>query len=420
MLKVTSICNADQCTGCSACLNACSHEAIKMRLDDEGFIRPEIDNDRCVGCGLCQRICPVNNSIERNQAPLSIYSGWSKNEEIRLSSASGGAFTELASYFIDHLSGVVFGVAMNEKLEACHIAVESLDELPRLQGSKYIQSNINESYRKAEFYLKNGRNVLFSGTPCQIAGLKSFLRKNYTNLYTADLICHGVPSRRLFNDYIKYLEKELHQQVYDVKFRCKKSSWIFYNMAVNSHVEKNSGKVTYAYEGSYYADPFIRGFLRDNALRPSCYQCQYTSISRVSDFTFADWWGYKAERKEDKNFEKKGVSLIFVNTSRAKKLLPQIQLLLRERTIEEAKKTNLSLSKSFIRPQSRQEFWDDYNRMPFNFMIEKWLSPETLHLSRYFYYKMPPSLSRSIVVKTLRVFETIARKIHLKIITISA
>ena len=391
-----------------------------MRLDDEGFLRPEIENERCVGCGLCQKVCPVNNPVVRNEAPLSIYSGWSKNEETRLSSASGGAFTELATYFIEQLHGVVFGVAMNDKLEACHIAVECTDDLQRVQGSKYIQSNVNESYRQAEHCLKDGRKVLFSGTPCQIAGLRTYLRKEYVNLYTVDLICHGVPSKRLFDDYIKYIEKKLQHRVYDVKFRCKKSSWIFFNMAVNSHVEKGSRKVSYEYEGFYYSDPFIRGFLRDNALRPSCYQCQYTSTSRVADFTLADWWGYKAERVEDEGFEQKGVSLIFANSQKAQMIVPNLNLLLSEKTIEQAKRTNHSLAYPFVKPASHSLFWNDYNNLPFDMIVEKWLYPERLSLSRYFYYYMKPSRLRRVVILFFCLTEHMLRKFNVELFSLRA
>lgn len=418
MNKITKICDDEKCTGCAACFNACRHNAIKMYFDDEGFLRPVIEVENCVECGLCKKVCPENNSVDRNKEPLFIYSGWSKNEKTRLSSASGGAFTELATYFIEKFHGIVFGVEMNEELEARHIAVQSINALKKLQGSKYIQSNIHESYCQVEHYLKEGRNILFSGTPCQVAGLKSFLKKEYMNLYTVDLVCHGVPSKRLFDDYIKYLERKLQHQVYEVKFRCKKNSWIFFNMAVNSHIKKNTYQISYEYEGAYYSDPFIRGFLRDNALRPSCYQCQYSSTSRVADFTFADWWGYKAEGLEDKGFEKKGVSLIFVNTQKAKQILPHLNLVLKERQLADALKTNIALKKPFDVPDTRKDFWYDYSKSSFDDMVIKWMCPEKLIPTRYLNYKMSNSCVKQMLMLICRIYEKACRFFKFKIIKI--
>ncbi len=391
-----------------------------MVADEEGFLRPAINKDACVDCGLCVKICPVNTKACRHEAPLLVYSGWSRNEEMRLTSASGGAFAEIASYFIKEMHGVVFGVAMNYELEACHVAITETADLKRLQGSKYIQSKIGETFRQTEHYLRDGRKVLFSGTPCQIAGLKNYLRKEYENLFTVDLICHGVPSKRVFDDYIRYLEKKLQHKVYDVQFRCKKSSWIFYNMAVNSHVEKGSRRVSYEYEGSYYSDPFIRAFLRDNALRPSCYQCSYTYTNRIADFTLADWWGYKAEDESDKDFEKKGVSLIFVNSEKAKDMMPHLNLQVKNRTIEEAKRTNISLSQPFTMPKSRKEFWQDYSKFGFEYLVEKWLAPERLTPISYVRYRFQESTLREALVLICRVCDKMRRVLGLREIHFTA
>ena len=420
MTDTKQICHHDQCTGCAACFNVCRHDAIRMVADEEGFLRPNINADACVDCGLCVKTCPANTKTSRHEAPLLVYSGWSKNEDIRLSSASGGAFAEIASYFITEMHGAVFGVAMSDKLEACHVAITDTADLKRLQGSKYIQSKMGETYRQAEYYLRDGRKVLFSGTPCQIAGLKNYLRKEYDNLFAVDLICHGVPSKRIFDDYIRYLEKKLQHKVYDVKFRCKKSSWIFYNMAVNSPVEKGSRRESYEYEGAYYSDPFIRAFLRDNALRPSCYQCPYTSTSRVADFTLADWWGYEAEDKSDKDFEKKGVSLIFANSEKAKGMMPHLNLQLKSRTIEEAKRTNISLSQPFGMPKTRNEFWQDYSNYGFEYLIEKWLAPEQLTPISFVWYKFQESRLRKTLVLICRVYDKVRRVLGLREIHLTA
>ena len=358
-----------------ACVNVCAHHAIRIIADKEGFDRPVIDETLCVDCGLCAKTCPVNHHPLANE-PKEIYSGWSSDEAVRINSSSGGAFTEIARPILED-GGVVFGCALNDKLQAEHIYVETLEDLEnKLRGSKYVQSRIGNTYAQAKNFLRQGRKVLFSGTPCQIAGLKNYLRRDYDNLITVDLICHGVPSPMLFEDYKKFMQKHENMKLTKVSFRCKKSSWIFFNMTLEGHVEKNSALKKYV--GSYYEDPYIRGFLRDNFLRRSCYSCKFTSINRTSDFTIADWWGYKKESKQDAGFRYKGVSLMLVNTNKALELVQHLNMSLRIRTIEEAKRTNISLSHPFKMPASREIFWNDYKIMSFDSLAKKWFYPEKI------------------------------------------
>lgn len=374
------ICDYKDCTGCMACYNACTKNAIKMQPNEEGFLHPEINARRCIDCGVCSKVCPINKPPAMYK-PLKIFSGWSNNEETRLISSSGGAFTEISKLILAQ-KGVVFGVAMDENIEARHIFIENEHDLYRLQGSKYVQSIIGNTYKEVKLFLQEGKTVLFSGTPCQIAGLYNFLRKDYENLYTVDLICHGVPSPKVFADYKDYISESIKEPVKDIKFRCKKSSWIFYNMGINSHVEKNKS-TKYSYIGHYYADPYIRAFLRDNILRPNCYQCRYTSLQRISDFTIADWWGYKATTNDDKDFDRKGVSLIMCNTNKAVSLSSHLNMNLRNRNLEEALRTNQSLKKPFPMPITRSEFWKDYQAKTFGEMVTKWMYPERIPYSLY-------------------------------------
>ena len=372
------ICNFAECTGCMACVNVCAHHAIKIKTDEEGFDRPFIDSNLCVDCGLCSKTCPINQHPKVNETK-DVYSGWSADDKVRINSSSGGAFTEIARPILEK-GGVVFGCALNGKLQAEHIYVETFEELEtKLRGSKYVQSRIGNSYSKAKDFLRQGRKVLFSGTPCQIAGLKNYLRREYENLITVDLICHGVPSPMLFEDYKEFMQKHENMKLTNVSFRCKKSSWIFFNMTLTGHVEKSSADKTYI--GRYFEDPYIRGFLRDYFLRPSCHQCHFTSTKRCSDFTIADWWGYRKETSKDNDFALKGVSLILANTNNALNLLPIIKMQLRQRTLEEAMKTNISLSHPFPMKETRWQFWKDYRIMPFEEMVNKYMRPEKVSWS---------------------------------------
>ncbi len=392
------ICTLSDCTGCMACVNVCVHNAIIVKTDEEGFDRPCIDNDLCIECGLCVKTCPMN-SPPLFMEPQKVFSGWSSNESVRLHSSSGGAFTEIARPILEN-GGVVFGCALNERLQAEHIYVETLDDLTKkLIGSKYVQSNIGDSYIQAKSFLRQGRKVLFSGTPCHIAGLRNYLKKDYDNLLTVDLICHGVPSPKIFEDYKNYIEKKEKMKLTDVKFRCKKSSWIFFNMAVTGHVEKSKKEKIYI--GRYYDDPYIRGFLRDYFLRPSCHQCHFTSTLRCSDFTIADWWGYKKTNSEDTGYEQKGVSLIFCNTQKSVMLSQSMKMVWRERTLQEAVKTNMSLIKPFIESKKRKEFWIDYSLMSFDEVVKKYMSSEKISLSTFIMMKCNDTPLRRMIIRIL-------------------
>lgn len=378
---MVSICKPDKCTGCMACVSSCVHHAIDIVVDDEGFDRPAINQDKCVDCGLCSKKCPINCPPILHK-PVKIYSGWSADASVRLLSSSGGAFIEIARSVIS-ANGVVFGCTLNEDLKAEHIYVESLKDLQeKLSGSKYVQSKIGNSYKQAKEFLLQGRLVLFSGTPCQIAGLKNYLGGGFQNLLTVDLVCHGVPSPMLFEDYKMYIQSKEGMVIDDIKFRLKKSSWIFFNMAISGHIEKN--KRVKKYIGHYYEDPYIRGFLRDYFQRPCCYQCKFTSAERCSDFTIGDWWGYKSRSSIDKGYAYKGVSLILVNTNKALSLISSLNMQIKERTLDDAKKTNVCLSHPYpMDILKRKCFWEDYRKVSFDKIVEKYMFPERVTFDKY-------------------------------------
>lgn len=408
------ICNPSECTGCMACVNSCAHHAISIVKDEEGFDRPQIDESLCVDCGLCQKTCPINNHPIVNE-PQGVYSGWSADEAVRTSSSSGGAFTEIARPILEE-GGVVFGCALDEKLQAYHTYVKTMDELAdKLRGSKYVQSRIGNSYVQAKEFLKQGRKVLFSGTPCQIAGLKNFLRKDYENLTTVDLICHGVPSPMIFEDYKQYMQEHEKMELMDIKFRCKKSSWIFFNMTLIGHVEKSGALKTYY--GRYYEDPYIRGFLKDVFLRPSCHQCHFTSTKRCSDFTIADWWGYQRFKGENRDFERKGVSLLFCNTEKSKRLFKDNiskRFIYHIRTIGEALKTNPSLTHPYMNTEQRKAFWDEYFKHGFLYVKDNYMRKKVPNnIITNIRYKIQPSLFRDILIWIIYKIDGGMKRMHL-------
>ena len=407
------ICNSYACTGCMACANVCAHQAIKVKKDEEGFDRPVIDEALCVDCGLCKQVCPVNNHPTTSE-PLKVYSGWSSDENVRLSSSSGGAFSEIARPILED-GGVVFGCSLDEKLQAVHTYVETMEDLAaKLRGSKYVQSRIGDSYSKAREFLKQGRKVLFSGTPCQIAGLRNYLRRDYDNLITVDLICHGVPSPMIFEDYKKYIAESQKMTITDVKFRCKKSSWIFYNMTVTGHVEREREKKIYI--GRYYEDPYIRGFLNDIFLRPSCSLCKFTSVKRIADFTIADWWGYDKLKNESRDFERKGVSLLYCNSIKATTLFSNKiskKFIFRKRNLAESLMTNNSLKRPFHNELGRKSFWKLYFEK--GFIPAKKVYMKKIHPNIIFYvkYHLRSSFVRDILLWILFKIDACLRRLHI-------
>ena len=297
-------------------------------------------------------------------------------------------------------------------MKAEHVYVETLEELEeKLRGSKYVQSHIGVSYKQAKAFLKQGRLVLFSGTPCQIAGLRNYLRHDYNNLFTIDLVCHGVPSPMIFERYKEYVQQHENMKLTKVNFRYKKSSWIFFNMTLQGHVEKSGALKTYI--GRYYNDPYLRGFLRDYFLRPSCYQCRFTSVQRSSDFTIADWWGYNKISFKDKDFRKKGVSLVLANTAKAVELMSTLDMSLRSRTMEEARRTNVSLSRPFAMTDVRAKFWNDYRKLSFEELVNKYMQPQSISWDINLMQRLPNTDVVIFLIRLMRFIRRIIDKITL-------
>ena len=319
----------EKCTACGACINSCSVNALSWRKDERGFCYPEIEQTACVKCGLCEKVCPVNKKeqLETSDWQQAVYAAYSQDDDIRKSSSSGGVFSILAQYVLQQ-NGIVYGAAFDDQFNVAHIGIKTIEDLPKLRGSKYVQSYILETlFAEIKKELQQGRLVLFSGTPCQVAGLKLYLQKKYDNLLLADLICHGVPSGKVFSEYLNHLERKQQAKCTSYNFRDKKKGWKSYFM---------SAFFSKPYRANADLDPYMYFFMRGVFQRPSCYQCQYTSVKRVSDITLADFWGIKPTKtiKDDD----KGISLILVNTPIGAEAFDKCKPLLvwEERKIEEA------------------------------------------------------------------------------------
>jgi coenzyme F420-reducing hydrogenase beta subunit len=339
------------CTGCRACEQKCIHKAIQMKANEEGFLYPEIDSNLCNNCGLCEKICPIfRDDLQRDV--LEVFAAKSLNREQMLRSASGGIFPLLAENILEK-NGIVFGCAYDEDLVAIHIAVENSSELHRLQSSKYVQSDTLNTYTQAKDFLEQNRKVLYSGTPCQIAGLKAFCGKDYENLATVDLVCHGVPSPGLFAKYIGWLGKKMGGRIIYYDFRSKERGGWGYDFKT-----KTKTKTKYL---KWHLDPYFRSFLRNETLRECCYSCKYACGKRVGDITIADYWGIKQMHPDF--FSSDGVSAVLVNTHKGKSLFENIKNKVEyiQSSFESVAKIQVMLNRPAKRPIARDYVYNNIN-----------------------------------------------------------
>lgn len=301
----------EECCGCSACLSVCPQSCITMREDEEGFLYPYVNEQACINCNLCNCTCPVINSLNEYKDTTDTYVAYCKDEDLRLSSSSGGIFSLLAEEVLNR-EGVVFGAAFDNDMLVHHIGITKSCELARLRGSKYLQSRMEATYADTEKALKNQKAVLFSGTACQIAGLKKYLKKEYDNLYSIDVLCHGTPSPKLWKKYLAWREQKAGAFVKDISFRNKEKGWKSYSLKITFKNNKE-------YKEPFYTDPYMQLFLSDICLRPSCHDCRFKGVNRPSDITLGDCWGIENYMPEmDDN---KGVSVVLLHTDKGRRLL---------------------------------------------------------------------------------------------------
>ena len=305
------LCDPILCSGCTACASVCPYDCISMKSDAEGFRRPVVDTARCVECGLCSKACPVLNTPSTTHLPLA-YAVKNKDEAVRSVSTSGGVFTLLAEHILAQ-GGVVFGAAYDADFRVEHRMVESPQMLSALRGAKYAQSDLGDSFRQVKQQLALGKKVLFSGTPCQVSGLRAFLGKDEPNLLLVDLVCHGVPSPAVWAQYLSWRSEQIadgHRPV-SVNVRSKDSGWANYSVDIRWPYGRN-------YLAVNREDPFIRAFVGDLCLRPSCHRCSAKGLNRCSDFTLGDYWGVGEQMPA--MHDNRGTSIVLVHSDKAKTL----------------------------------------------------------------------------------------------------
>lgn len=363
------------CSGCGACSNICPKQCIKMVHDREGFCYPQIDAIECISCGLCEKVCPIiNRKADEKNKKKEAYACINLNEKIRLESSSGGVFSILAERVIER-GGKVYGATFTENKMVKHIGIGTVDELHRLRGSKYLQSNIGETYKTIKEELDRGKEILFSGTPCQNAGLRSFLGKEYEKLYCIDFICHGVPSPYVWKKYMEALreqsEESLNKEL-NPNFRSKDKGWIRFSVSIPySHGKE--------YKKTFDKDLYMKTFLRNISLRPSCYKCKFKPSDDISDITIADFWG--GDKVMPEMFDDKGMSLVVINSSKGEEIFNSIKKYLnyKKTDLEKAVAYNSSYFKPATLNAKREYFFDNIDRKDILELMQQ-LTRESLYI----------------------------------------
>ena len=380
------------CAGCRCCEKICPVNAIEMKENKEGFIEPVVNEEKCISCGLCLKRCPQINKLEIEGIEQKAYATQNKNKEDLKISSSGGMFIAFAKNIISQ-DGVVYGAAYDQNLKVNHIRVENIEELKLLQGSKYVQSDTADTFEQTKNDLISGRKVLFSGTPCQIAGLKQYLGKDYENLYTIDIVCHGVPSQKLFEKYKNSLEAKENSKIDQFDFRDKtEKGW-----GLNLRIKYQNNKVT---KKASCFDSYYKSFLAGNTYRRCCYDCKYANLNRVGDITIADFWGI--EETNSKIDIKKGVSAVIVNSRKGQKIFEDIQqdIIAEETSIESVTKRNLNLKRPTLFPAIRKTVYNSIDNKQY-----KEYTKENLHFRinpKDIIKQVMPQKLKNTIKKTLK------------------
>lgn len=363
---MVQLCEHDACVGCGACANACPRNCIRMSANADGFFYPVVKTDDCIDCGLCRKACPVL-APEQCDRETDAYAAYCENEQVQGASSSGGVFTLLAERILRN-NGVVYGAGFDEYFRVKHLRIDHLDQLQALRGSKYAQSDMGSVYAQVKQDLKNGRHVLFSGTPCQVAGLHSFLGAEDEHLISIDIICHSVPSSKVLRRYLQSVEEAEKSQVVHVNFRDKRESWQGYYLRV---AMKNGHELLCRGGENRYMRAMIQGL----STRTSCYGCKFKGENRKSDITLGDFWGVESACPE--MFHKDGTSLVLTHTLRGRRLFEEVSGSLRyqKADIKKALQDNPAYSMVSRPHRYREEFFKKLEDEDFIALVDRLLAP---------------------------------------------
>lgn len=350
---------SEDCCGCSACAEACGHNAITMIPDKWGLLYPVVDQSYCVDCGLCDKVCPMLNPCVARE-PLVSYAFKHRDDEVRRNTSTAGAFVAFSRQILAE-GGVVFGAAFDDDFSVKHQFVEDEQGLWKLVGSKYLQSRMGTCYKDCKQLLHDGRKVLFSGTPCQIAGLKGYLRKEYENLLCVDLICHGVPAPGIWQKYLHYQQQKMSQEmgkslfINKVNFRNKSRGWSAYSLSLSLSLSDSDGHVYEIPPRDWREDVFMRSFLRHLNMRPSCFHCRFRNQRSGSDITIGDFWGFEQAHPKAEN-DQIGINAVMANTQKGVSFLKSIDFDGFESSYEKIKRGNMQLVRSHRPHINRKKF----------------------------------------------------------------
>ncbi len=370
------------CCGCSACAQRCPKQCITMQEDLEGFLYPVVNQRQCINCGICEKVCPAINKTEP-LIPQHVIAAQNNHETQRKESSSGGIFIAIAEKIIEK-GGVVFGCDFDNNWETYHHKAETKEELIPLMRSKYIQSRIGNTFKEAEQLLRQNRLVLFAGTPCQISGLTKFLHKDYPNLITLDFICHGTPSPKVWRSYLKenvlstFTNHNITNISY-VNFREKKGyGWKKFGFTIKGKIAGNNDIDIPIISEIATSNPFMKGFLSNIYLRPSCYQCPAKGGCSTSDLTIADYWCVDQILPEFYD-DDMGISLVFINTEKGSELVAQLNIKSMQASFTDTIEKNKSYYISVNEPRRRSIFFKEMNRgKGFNKALEQYYKKSTL------------------------------------------
>ena len=348
------------CSGCTACQAICPVDAIEMVYDEEGFKYPRINQEKCIDCGACKRVCPnVKKSSDNNI--LKAYGVKHKKLEERKTSRSGGAFIAISDYILEN-GGIVYGCVLNKDFSVSHARATTKEERDLFKGSKYVQSNLDGIILNIKEDLKNGKMVLFSGTACQVAGVRAAIPETIQEkLYCCDLICHGVPSTKIYEEFLAYIEKVQGKKIKEFIFRDKSFGWSVHYETI---IFEDGSKISTQY--------FRNLFLRHNILRPACHKCNYANTHRPADITIADFWG--VDELAPEFYDEIGVSLVIINSEKGDKVfeIAKKDLETIDCSVEDCIKYTYTLNQPTPEAEERKEFWKDYKEKDFADIIEKY------------------------------------------------